>query len=155
MRKSPVARLPLKCALPYAVYHESGNLLHNFGETLNNKHLHLMKEANIYDVYLADRLEKPDRIKAELKVKEVANMGLGRGEVIMRPVFGDDGKLVVESGTVVDEDVIGFLMKNNIAKVFVAKRDNELHLDQVSAYKKLHKKHIEDGKPIPDYNEDG
>jgi|GEM_PF-6583079 len=154
MKRSPVTRIPVNRKLPFAVFHESGKQLHKIGEELNRSHLHLLREANIRNVVTASRLEKAERIESELTVKPVKVAGLGRGDFIARPIFDEKGQLVVDSGTAVTEDTIGFLLRNHIEDVWVKKSDNELHLEQVSAYKKLLKKHIEDGEPIPNFTDD-
>lgn len=153
MRKQSVKRLPLRTPLPHAVYHESGKRLHDFEEVLSSKHLHLLEDAGIEHVFIADRLERHERIEADLRIKKANNLGLARNEQVARPVYADDGTLIVDSGQKVTNEVIEFLMKNNIESVWVDKRDSELHLDQVSKYRKNVQKYIVEKKPIPGFGE--
>lgn len=154
MRKSSVTRLPLRTPLPFAVYHESGRKLHDFGEELTSKHTHLMERAGITEVMLADRLDRPGRIQEDLKCKEVDNLVMARGQTIARPVYTDDGKLIVDSGTRVGEDIIQLLTKTGVKSVIIQKRESDLNLGQVTKYKKDTEKHIDGGEPIPGFGSD-
>lgn len=151
MRKSSVTRLPLRSPLPFAVYHDSGRKLHDFGEELTGKHLHLMEKAGIAMVWLADRLDRPARVAEDLKVKEVTDLVLARGQTIARPVFTEDGRLLVESGVRVSEDVFNLLTKSGVKSLMVLKKEQELNLGEVAKYKKDVEKHIDGGEPIPGF----
>lgn len=154
MRKISVKRLPLRTPLPYAVYHESGKRLHDFEEILTSKHTYLLQEAGIDNVYAADRMDRPQRVEADLTIKKASAMGLARGEIVVRPVYAEDGTLIVESGQRISDDTIEFLLKNQIESIWVQKSDLELHLEQVSKYKKSVQKYIEEKKPIPGFGEE-
>ncbi len=153
MKRIPISRLPSEQPLPYSVWHESGRLLHERGELFTAKHLYLLQDAGIREVYTASRLDNPEKIREDLKVKLATNIGLCHGDVIMRPVFSEDGQLIVESGKFVDDDTIAFLLKNNISAVYVAKSELELHLDQVSKYRKNYKRYIQDKHPLSGFSE--
>ncbi len=150
MRKSPVSRLPLNTPLPFAVYHESGKRLHTFGEELSGKHAFLLQRNGIEEVFLADRLDRPARVEEDLKCREVELRG-SRGLTIARPVYTEDGRLLVDSGTRINEDMLNFLTKAAIKSIVAYKRDDDLHLGQVTKYRRDLEKHIEGGEPIPGF----
>jgi HD-GYP domain-containing protein (c-di-GMP phosphodiesterase class II) len=155
MRKSQTSRLPLRTPLPFAVYHDSGKLLHTFGDQLTDKHLFLMDKAGIEEVMLADRLDRPARIQEDLKVKAITNMVLARGQTIARPVYTDDGQMIIDAGTRVNEEIFSVLQKFSIKQVHCQKRDTELNYGQVTKYQTDVKKHIDGGEPIPGFNAGG
>ncbi len=115
-------------------FHESGSCLLKKGRIIDSIFLSALQKAGITDVFMPEPNENINDLKKFLKTKSVPVNQLFIGERSDKPLYGEDGTLLLEEGVRISEGLADRLRKRGVNEVYMQRTPSERNVRQYSEF---------------------
>lgn len=116
------------------LFHESGSCLLKKGRIIDATLLSALEKAGITDVFMPEPHENINDLKKFLKTKSVPVNQLSIGERSDKPLYGEDGTLLLEEGVNISEGLAERLRKRGVNEVYMQRTPAERNVRQYSDF---------------------
>jgi HD-GYP domain-containing protein (c-di-GMP phosphodiesterase class II) len=145
---TPVKRIPIdhlrpRHALERSLYHHSGIVVLESGESLTREDITAMKRLGISE--LIELGEKDDRMEflKKCSFRELNVDMLPEGKVLTKPLTDPGGNVILEENTEISPEVKESLKKRGMKTVYVRKSPSEMETNSAREFRTFHTKLVE------------
>ncbi|MHC4660219.1 MAG: HD-GYP domain-containing protein [Planctomycetota bacterium] len=116
-------------ALPYDLYHISGNILLRRGTPLSGKDLEVFKAAGIEKVFALTQEDSVTEFRRSREYRNLPVDELPRGTPVPRNLVVG-GKIIAKAGEPITDEIVEEMKKNGMDSILVKRSGVEMQLDQ-------------------------